>query len=73
MQNKFLFAAQVVGALLFATVCVAFIFGLQATTGNVVLHDQLSFRIVLGASGSLFLVMVAAGIVWALKSKPKTS
>jgi hypothetical protein len=73
MRNKFLFAAQGVGALLFATVCVAYIFGLRATTGNIVLHDQLSFRIVLGASGSLFLIMVAAGIIWALKPKPKTS
>ncbi len=71
MQNKFLFATQVIGALLFATVCVAFIFGLRATTGNIVLHDQLSFRIVLGTAGSLFLVMVAAGIVWAFMPKTK--
>jgi hypothetical protein len=73
MRNKFLFAAQGVGALLFATVCVAYIFGLQATKLNIVLHEQQSFRIVLGASGIIFLIMVTAGIIWALKSKPRTS
>lgn len=71
MREKFLFATQAVGALLFATVCVAFIFGLRATTGNIVLHDEPAFRVVLGTSGSIFLVMVIVGMVLAFRTKPR--
>ena len=73
MQEKFLYAMQVVGAVLFATVCVAFIFGLRATTLSVVLHDQTVYRIVLGASGGIFLILVAAGLVIAYKIKTQTT
>ena len=62
MREKFILTTMAVGALLFATVCVAFIFGLRATTGNIVLHDEPAFRVVLGTFGSIFLVMVAAGM-----------
>jgi uncharacterized membrane protein len=73
MKEKFLFAMQAAGAVLFATVCVAFIFGLRATTSNVVLHGETAFRIVLGASGSIFLVLVAVGLVVAYRMKTKTT
>jgi hypothetical protein len=69
MQEKFLYSMQAAGAILFATVCVAFIFGLRATTLSVVLHDETAFRIVLGASGSIFLVLVAVGLVLAYRMK----
>jgi hypothetical protein len=69
LSQKYQYVVQAIGSLLFATVCVAFIFGLQATTGNVVLHDQLAFRIVLGSAGSIFIVLVAAGMVLAYKGR----
>jgi hypothetical protein len=73
MREKFLYAMQAAGSVLFATVCVAFIFGLRATTLSVVLHGDAAFRIVLGASGSMFLVLVAGGLVLAYKMKTQTT
>ena len=67
MHDKFLFAFQGVGAFLFSVVCVAFIFGLRATTENVVLHGEEGFRIALGTSGILFLIMIVVGMALARK------
>lgn len=55
MQNKkftkYVLAIQLFGALMFAVVCLAYIFGLPSDT---VFHEELTYRVALGAFGSVF-------------------
>ena len=67
--SNYLFAVQGIGAALFAVVAAAYIFGLRATTSNVVLHSEPAFRIALSAFGGLFLLATGAAVALAYATK----
>ncbi|MCW4009235.1 MAG: TMEM199/VMA12 family vacuolar ATPase assembly factor [Candidatus Bathyarchaeota archaeon] len=72
MSNRvsgFLLAIQAVGAVFFTVFLAAYVFGLQATSPNIVLHSDPVFRLVLSVFGGLLLVMIAVAVVLSYVSK----
>ncbi len=63
---KLLLVVEALGAIMFAVVCAAYIFGLPDDT---VLHGELAFRIVIGVFGLAFFAGSAAMLVAAISQK----
>jgi len=64
--TNFLLATQGVGAVFVAVFLAAYLGGLPTTT---VLHKYLAFRIPLTVFGIALLVLVLAGVLWAISLK----
>ncbi len=59
---------QLFGAVMFAAVCAAYIFGLPTDT---VLHGELSYRLLIGVFGAVFFVGSVATIAAAFASRKR--
>jgi hypothetical protein len=70
--TTYLFAVQGIGAIFFVVVLGAYVFGLRATTSNVVLHSDPIFRTVLSIFGGLLLLTTGVAIVFSYAARSKS-